>query len=45
MLNHCPGDAESLRRLQLSYDYHWYLEGNRWAAKALETILVELELL
>ena len=45
MLKHCPNDPESLRRLRSSYDYHWSPEGNRWAAKALETILVELELL
>lgn len=37
----CPEDPEAIRALRFPGDGHWSPEGNRWAARALESVLAE----
>lgn len=39
IIDQCPTKAESAMRLRFPYDYHYSVEGNRWAAAALESVL------
>ena len=39
ILPYCPDDADELNMLHLPNDSHWSVEGNRWAAIALERVL------
>lgn len=41
MMRFCPADPETAERLHHTFDSHWSVEGNRWAADALAKMLTQ----
>ena len=39
LMSFCPEDPKSIKSLRFPNDGHWSLDGNQWAARALEEVL------